>query len=152
MTVLSTLVGNVVTKLRTITVANGYGNDVAAVRDWAANAANEPQFPVLLVNVNRTLYEAGPIRSAANMLTRRLGVLVEGWVQNPQDRSAAAISLLGDVEKALTSDHTLGGTALDVILIANELVAADERDDRSGFLLEIEIVFRTPHTDPNTVA
>lgn len=152
MTVLTDLMNNLVAALEGIDGTGGYTNDVAVVREWAANPANEPQFPVLIVNVQRTLYDAGPIKTAANMLSRRLGILIEGWVQSPEDRSAPALSLLGDVEKALTADHTLGGTALDVILIGNEVIASDERDDRSGFLLEIEVLFRTPHDNPSTVA
>lgn len=138
-------------KLKLIDGTDPYVNDVGSrVYEWARNPGNEAQTPFIIIDENRELYSAGPVSTPANTMSRRLGIVLEGWTYSPQNRSAPARTLLGDVERAVLSDHTLGNLATDIILIGNEWIASEEHGDRAGFLLELEIAYRTPHTTPDT--
>lgn len=139
-------------RLEGIDGTGAYENTVRKVHRQPINVASVQNFPVLVINENRELYQAGPVQTAAGHLSRRVGFIVGGWVNSKANPAEAVALLLADVELALLgpSDHSLGGLAVDIILVSNDMLADQANPDISGFLLEAEVQYRTPHNDPNS--
>lgn len=153
MSVRTDILDDIMTLLQGIDGTGDYNFAVAAVRRTPLNPDNEQHFPYVYINENREVYDAGPIQSPAGFLTRRLGLAIMGYVNVPATAAESAGLLLADVELALLQgDHSLGGKAVDIILVSNEMIADEIRPDLSGFLLEVEIQYRARHNDPNSAS
>lgn len=153
MSVRTSIIDLLIARLEGIDGTGAYTNSVAEVLPEPADPNNQQLFPFLYVNENREVYEQGPIQSPAGFLSRRLGFVVGGWITDAAAPARASALLLADTELALLSgDHSLGGLAVDIILLSNEMVADTNRPDLSGFFLEAEVWYRTRHNDPNSAS
>lgn len=154
MSIRTQILDAIVGRLEGINGSGAYQNTVRVVHRQPVNVASEQNFPFLVINENRELYQAGPVQTPAGHLSRRLGFVIGGWVNDEADPAEAVALLLADVELALLgpSDHSLGNLAVDIILISNDMLADQANPAISGFLLEVEVQYRTPHNDPNSAS
>lgn len=104
----STIITALITRLQTITVANGYATAIGTkVYSWRTTALAESSLPCLIVNdteISRD-YEAA-IGRARNSMTVEITGLLSG-----SSTVANARSLEEDIYKCLHGYETVGGTA-----------------------------------------
>lgn len=101
------ITNDIITRLNTITTANGYRNDVAFVSKASVSAMSETSFPILYVYPLESKIEAE--NTASTAYTEKTKFCIEGYVKTNLDAqkagnlSDAMESLIHDVKKLLAS-------------------------------------------------
>lgn len=142
---------DLVTTLSGISVANGYENNIASVERWNMNGNNKASVPAIIIN-------SGPEKDsdsvAYNLTHCLLTVFLELWVRQNETESAATAtdrllnSLLGDIKKALQTDVTRGGVAVDTEVTDIESFETIEGQQHAGLIITLEIEYRHQQQDP----
>lgn len=138
---------NVKTSLEQILVANGYDNDIRSVERGKLDALDNQTFPCI------GIFEGDDSRASessgnAGFANRMAYLVIEGWIEDPQDQSKAVNSLIADTEKALMVDRQRGGLAHDTNIGDFRIYIGE--DYRIGFHLEINIHYQRQSSDPYT--
>ncbi len=101
------ITNDIITRLNTITTANGYRNDVAFVSKVSVSAMSETSFPQLFVYRLDSKIEAE--NTASTAYTEKTKFCIEGYVKTNLDAQQAGNlgdameSLIHDVKKLLSS-------------------------------------------------
>lgn len=140
-----------------VTVANGYNQDLTAVRptslEWRDGRSQKDGTVII---VQQDPEENEELSSAGN-------AGLKAWDQPyalvayviASEASLPAIDtrinqVRSDLEKALTVDRTRGGRAIDTIVRAPEHF--DQGPGATGIIVVIDVLYRTPENDPYTQA
>lgn len=146
-----TILANIKTTLEGITVAAGYNQTLRQVHDRRPMFSNDPsECPVVyFFEENTANDEEFSQNRTRRVMTVMVGHYSSGDGRNPKP---ALERLVADVEKALTTDRTRNGVAIDTIP-GNEEPEVIPNETPSGICWrDYTVIFRTPHGDPYTVA
>lgn len=143
---------NIKTTLETISIANGYANNIASVQRWKQGGNSKRQIPTLIINAGPEDKEQEP----NPLVTCRFLVNIDIWTRHdeatqPGSTDTYLNSLLGDIEKALMVDHTRGGNAQDTNISGNVPFETVEGQPFAGIIINVEILYRHKITDPSIV-
>jgi hypothetical protein len=87
-------------RLQSITVANGYANDIAKVDEWAMSKLQDKDMPALIVRDTGSSVNNGVSGSASY----RLSVEVDVLVSDKETTMATLRTVMGDVLHAIGSE------------------------------------------------
>lgn len=127
--------------------ASIYQSDVSAIyrgENKPANSTSNVVYGILRKPTETS--EDTPI----GHLTKTLELNISFYALRVANPETVLDTLLGDCEKALMSDHTRGGLAIDTTLTINTMFARDQIAAHGGFDLEFEILYRHLRADPYT--
>lgn len=82
--------------------------------------------------------------------TKRMDLVVRCHVNSVQSPESEIEKILGDMEKALMTDPTRGGYAIDSQVLTNAAYALDDLKASSGFDLHVGILYRHLRSDPRS--
>jgi len=148
MTVRESILENLKTTLETISVANGYHNDVASVQRWRQSGNSLILVPCIVINAGPEEKEPVPNPFTTCKFTIYLDVWIRQAQDDPQSTDMLLNSLLGDIEKALMIDYARGGYAKDTNIKSNVLFETLEGQPQAGIIIELEIVYQHKQNDP----
>jgi hypothetical protein len=140
------------TRLETVTVANGYQQDVTVVRPTRLGGFVPSDLQIVLTQDDPTLL--GDIEGANSMKEWRqrfvANCLVRTSDTNTEPVDTTINTLRADVEKALMSSETWwDGLATDCRVLASEgFIMAD--GEYEGVAIPFELDYRTDRDDPYT--
>ncbi|MFA5316200.1 MAG: hypothetical protein WC369_02110 [Dehalococcoidales bacterium] len=134
--------------LKTITVANGYANTIANTERFKARGNSILLQPCIVVCAGPENKTPGPDPMTTCKLSVELDLWVRQEVTDTQDTDTILNSLLGDIEKALMSDHTLSGNCRDVTVLDILPFQTTEGNIQFGLIIELEVHYRHLRTDP----
>lgn len=152
LTIRENILANISTVLNTISIANGYANNIASVQRWKQGGNNLRQVPCIIINAGSEDKEQEP----NPLVTCRFSVSIDIWMRHdeatvPGSTDTILNSLLGDIEKALMVDHTRGGNAQDTNISGNVSFETVDSQPYAGITVNVEILYRHKITDPSIV-
>ena len=118
------------------------------VHRYSVNPIPNADVPVNYIHENREDYTYMTIPH----INRRLLVTLEVWLETDEEAvgiAKASANILADLERAIQTNTTLDGNAIDINFIGNEVFASQDRLPRCGVLFDVEIVYRTRDTSPS---
>lgn len=134
--------------LKTITTTNGYVNTITNVERWRMKGNPTVVTPTLIIFAGPESKTPGP----DPMMTCEMSVELDLWIRQETTDTVytdtVLNSLLGDIEKALMSDHTLGGNTQDINVVDILPFQTTEGNIQSGLVIELKIHYRHIRTDP----
>jgi hypothetical protein len=132
--------------LKTIDGTGSFNNNLTVVHE-VPESPDSGKMPYAILHRGQERYA-----DAGGALTeRRLEVLVEAWARfsSPAEKASdAADKLLEDIERAVGSDRSLGGTVIDVTLGKNQQFTTTAGDSIVVVVVEAEIRYRHTHGSP----
>jgi hypothetical protein len=149
-TIRENILANLKTVLSTISIANGYDNNIASVQRYLMHG--NP-----LVNVPAIIITAGPERKAPNpnpLQTCHMTVFLEIWVTQAQSDTTPTDtvinSIYGDIEKAVMVDVTRGGNAIDNLVVGAVPFETIEGQPYAGLIIELDVEYQHNQNDPES--
>lgn len=136
-------------RLETITLANGYQTGVRRVYRFDEIPERMPTAPAIVVRSDRTEHGEREWAGAVDKTVYLdLQLIIQGW----QRHEARLARFEADVEKALRTDHTLGGVVenVDVTSAERHLLNPATRDGAFS-ILQVRVLVRHEHDDPYTI-
>ena len=114
-TVRENIVAQIKTMLGSIKQVNGYVNDINSVERWQQRGNSLGQTPLIVIVPGEEIKTPEP----NPFYTCHLPVALDVWIcQDEEDLSQSTDqiinSVLGDIEKCVMQDPTLGGYALEI--------------------------------------
>lgn len=81
---------------------------------------------------------------------KTLALQIETWlrVENKEDMNTDICKVLADIEKALMTNPSRGGYAIDTRLVSNETFIESINSPRCAILLTVEIDYQNKYNDP----
>lgn len=152
-TVREAILKNRAALLATITVANGYDNTVQLVQRFKQAGQKKAKTPLLLLGAGHeeaALGNCSPIQMTDKHMDVHVGIIHRLAATDTSNADEVMNSLLGDVEKAWTTDVTCGGHALDSHLTSSDPIAVEEGEPDLMQLMTFEVSYRHRMTDPKT--
>jgi hypothetical protein len=134
------------TRMQTIRIGNGYNTDAGMnVFDWLEYSTDATVRPAIIIrDTDDSVEEYG-----AHVKDRKLSV--EILIQTDgSDAVKDARSIIGDVEKVLGTDETLGGYCYAAEDAGNEMESKHEEDILVTAKIKLMLHYRTGLWDPYT--
>ncbi len=133
-----------ITRLQTITVANGYETNVGDnVNDWHVSNFQETELPAMDV---RDANESTEVRGGFHQNT--LSVEIETKVSGTTSATIMR-DIIADVVKAIGTDTSFGGLVQNVLPVQNTTVELDQKDKRIASILQsFDIIYLTEAFKP----
>ncbi|PIV38946.1 MAG: hypothetical protein COS29_05240 [Candidatus Omnitrophica bacterium CG02_land_8_20_14_3_00__42_8] len=148
MTVRESILENLKITLETVSIANGYHNDIASVQRWRQSGNSLVAVPCIVINAGPEEKEPVPDPFTTCKFTVYLDVWMRQDAADPQATDTLLNSLLGDIEKALMLDYTRSGVAKDTNIKSNVLFETLEGQPQAGIIIELEIIYQHKQNDP----
>ena len=142
------ILANIKTTLESISIANGYHNDVQRVLRYKIAAWQTIIFPTLMVvgvHVDKKAIEGGPSRMNATLYGAVMCCLN---VDPVEDTETLHDLLTLDVEKALQVDVRRGGIARDTTIVGDDLQVVEAELPFAVSTLTFEVMFTYDRQDP----
>ena len=147
-TVRENILANIKTTLETITITNGYGNNIASVQRWNKRGNALRQVPCIVVNAGQEEKQMSP----NPFFSCKLSVYLDLWIRQDESDSQSTDSLLsgllGDIEKSLMVDNTRGGYAIETNIKSNVPFETVEGQPHAGLTIELEVLYQHRQSDP----
>lgn len=141
----SLILADLITILRTITIANGFKTDVRVVDGFALSRddVSKVERPRIGVVAGRESYEMQPSDTVRTTLTVRLACVITASSQVA--RSDVFSDLIDDIWAAVGVDITRNGNAIDTRLVDSETDESDPDHENDGeMVVSLQIIyFRT---------
>ena len=142
---------NIKTTLLTISVANGYVNEISSVQRWAQAGNNLADVPCIIINAGPETLQQKP----GLVAECRLSVMIDLWIRhdttaNPGSTDAILNSIFADIEKALMVDYTRGGYAVNTYVTNVVPFETAKGQPYAGLIIETEILYMHFVSDPAT--
>lgn len=151
-TIRERIVKNIVTSLQGITVANGYDNTVLSVQRLKQSGNPAIDVPLILVAEGPENASAGPNPLTNKVLEVSIGIVTrQDEAVDPRSADEMMNSLRGDVEKAMVSNYTRGGLAIDTMATGGTRIGVQEGEPELGIEMLFEIHYRHARTDPRSL-
>lgn len=141
--------------LATIAVAAGYDNTVQLVQRFKQAGQKKAKTPLLLLGAGREEAELGncsPIEMIDKHMDVHVGIIHRLPPTESRPGDEVLNSLMGDIEKAWTTDVTCGGYALESHLASSYPIAVEEGEPDLMQLMVFEVYYRHRMTDPKNAA
>lgn len=138
------------TALLAIDGTSAYFNDVdARVYLYNRSPVTIHDYPAIVIYEGRERKEL----DNATKFTCALSFAIAGYVREGDDseKSGEIAEMLHDIEKALMADHTLGGETIDIDILGNTFIM-NEKSDRVGVIVEVEVLYQHSVTDPSATS
>ncbi|MCD6459406.1 hypothetical protein J7L67_01910 [bacterium] len=134
---------NLVTTLEGITTGNGYNNTINAVYRWEQTGNSLVDVPVIELNIAGEDTENSP----NPYTTATLSVMIDLFVRHDKSNfsgstDAYLITFLADITKALMTDNTRGGNAIDTVITGNSPFDIVDGQGFTGLTVIIDILYR----------
>ena len=148
MTVRQSIVDALVTRLKTVTVSNGYASNAGlTVYAWFPENLQVNVLPCILIRDT-----ADQIEDLSRTVTQhRLSIDVMGFVASGTTTDDAARALVGDLAKCLMNpaDRTLGGVCDSISMTDGGTIQLEQSSDatRASVSLGLTVVYRTERGD-----
>lgn len=136
------------TTLETITVANGYVNEISSVQRHNVNGNNFVDVPMVLIVAGDDIPRDSPNTLTSYDFTVNLLLEINHPESNSNSTDTIINSFIGDVIKALKVDNTRGGNAIDTKMGAIRPYEYGDEITNVGVLIELNIHYRHLETDP----
>jgi len=138
MTIRQQIVDAVLTRLRTITAANGYGFDLSGtVDEWPGTKISPNKLPAAIVSdPDGGIDDAG----VSGRLDHKMAIEIELIVKGTPSIVRA---LVGDVFKAIGTDPTWSGLAVDTTATGVQLAVEQHEHLFSGAQINLSVAYRS---------
>lgn len=140
------------TQLATITTGNGYENDIVNVQRWKQRGNSVQDTPCIVIAAGEETKNPTP----NPLYTCDLPVFIDVWLAQEEDDETATdtllSSLLGDVEKCVMANTTLGGLANDILIRGNAPFEGIEGSPHAGIVVIIQINYEHLFSDPSSAS
>lgn len=153
------IVDSVVAAVRQVTVANGYdtdaGRSVKVAFDGVIERVGTAELGVTVTPTQATRSEQG-----SGKVLSQLEVTLYGWTAFPRRDGVKdqyevwqrLDDLAGDLERAVTLDHTRSGLAHDTLPTTTAYVVDPDNDAIAWVAVTLSILHEHQFTDPRSVA
>jgi len=142
---------NVETVLKTISVANGYGNNIGAVERWNQRGNSLASLPLLVACLEGTAKQDSPIGVDRWVSAIKIYVFVDhDPAVDSRSTDAVLTSLCDDVYRALYVDRTRGGYAEDTEVLGRSKVDPAPGQRQAVMVVFAEVSFRHATGTPGT--
>ena len=116
---------------------------VVRYEDWSDDLL---EFPAVMI---AALDSSKSDEKFAGIVETRMRVQLTGVLEAWEEQTLRTSELLHDMEKALTTDITLAGVALDcAVLETSRFLVQEETSPRAGATMVVEVIFRHGRADP----
>ncbi len=147
-TVRENIVAQIQTMLGAIKQVNGYVNDIAVVERWQQRGNSLVNTPLIVIVPGEEIKnpEANPFYLC------HLPIALDTWICHDeadlsQSTDQIVNSILGDIEKCLMSDPTLGGYAQDALFKSNTQFQGAPGQPYAGIVIILEVLYQHRITD-----
>ena len=149
-TVRERIIANLKTALEQITVTNGYQFDFtsATVQRWSMHGNSLVNLPTIVISPGNEDEKAGPHPFDECFLTVYLDVFFVTDASDAVSTDTYLNRIQGDIKKAILSDPTLGGEAIDTDVAGTTPFETTDGQPYAGVIVEIGIRYRHLRTDP----
>lgn len=138
MTTRQQIINAVIARLQTITTGNGYSADLGSnIFEWPALNISKNKLPAAIVSDPVDQYKE---YWSSNHVDRDLRVEIELIAKGTPD---IARELAGDVLRAIGTDYTFGGLAMETEPVSIELDVKEEEYLFSGASIALTVKYRT---------
>jgi hypothetical protein len=142
------ILANLKAALEGITAANGYNYTVNRVDRIRSNPINHPVYPSINIWEQGMESEIDP----KGFNTKKLDLVLELWtIAGGEDLSQVINKHLADVEKAVVTDTTRGGNAIDTWYTGDEVLLTNGDQLMIGAYCFITVKYRTNFFDPESI-
>ncbi len=149
-----TIMKLVKTRLETITIANGYVNTVLSVQRFTQSGQIYASTPMVVIHEGDDVPTDGPLAGAVSLTSRTVDLALEVVIRHNEStdsRSSEEImnTLRTDIEKAVMTDRTWSGYAVDTSALTYSPVFVEEGQPDVSSFAEMRIAYRHRATDPS---
>jgi hypothetical protein len=136
--------------LEGVTISNGYNFDFNAstVQRWSMHGNSLVDLPAVVISPGDEDQHSESLPYERCILTLYLDAF---FIDSETDGVATDTflnRLQGDIKKAILSDHTRGGYAIDTNIRGTTPFETTEGQPYAGIIIELEIVYQHERTDP----
>lgn len=147
-TVRENIIAQIQTMLGAIKQVNGYVNDIASAQRWQQHGNSLSSTPLIVIVPGEEVKTPDP----NPFYTCHLPVALDVWIcHDEQDTSQSTDqiinSIMGDIEKCLMSDPTLGGYAEDALFKSNTQFQGAPGQPYAGIIIILEVLYQHRITD-----
>lgn len=142
------LVDAIMTRLQTITVANGYETNLGArVYEWRTTPLGADEMPGLIFrDTDEVIPQTGLVEE--HEITLEIEMYASSGVATP----ATTRKAIADVIKCVGADVTFGGLAQDSVPHPEESIAFEHKDKIvGGVMLKFKVKYLSYRFDPYTI-
>lgn len=147
-TVRENIIAQLQTMLGVVKKINGYDNDIAIVERWQQRGNSLQNTPLIVLVPGEEIKtpEANPFYIC------HLPVAIDVWICHDESDSSQSTdqiinSIMGDVEKCVMQDPTIGGFALDAIFKSNTQFQGAPGQPYAGIIIILEVLYQHRLTD-----
>jgi hypothetical protein len=145
------VIANVLSTLQSITIENGYINEVAPanVRRMIGGIAEIAEFPMLYIVVGQEQI----LQAVQDKVTVQIPFTIEAWTRADTSNLPTALeSLISDVRRAMNTDYTRGGNAIDSYEDGcTEPILSEAENMRAVVGIHYHAMYRYSRLDPLSV-
>lgn len=149
-TVRERILANLKTALERIQTANGYNYDFTpeTVQRWSMHGNSLVNLPAIVISPGNEDEKplADPYEEC--LLTVYLDVFFVSSPKGSVSTDTCLNRLQGDIKKAVLTDSTLGGVAVDTDVIGTTPFETTDGQPCAGLIIEIAVRYRHLRTDP----
>jgi len=130
------------TRLQGITVANGYDFNLGShVFEWRTTTLNDNEIPgIVFRDVQNVKIEGGPVAYFRWGLNIEIDIITQGGTSIADIRK-----MLGDVYKAIGTDHSWGGLAILTEQPNNDEIQSEQQERKiTGVSIRLQIIYDSP--------
>lgn len=149
-TVRERIIANLKTSLEGIRTADGYNFDFTpeTVQRWTMHGNSLVNLPVIVISPGNEDEKALPNPLEECFLTVYLDAFFVTDPDDPVSTDTYLNRLQGDIKKAVLTDPTRGGEAIDTDVLGTTPFETTDGQPYAGIILEIGIRYRHRRTDP----
>lgn len=148
--ILENVVANVETTLLTINTGNGYNYTVAAVQRIQQQRTSVKDIPALLIisrDVRKPDSEPWGVQDWILALEIELAFVHDEAAAPTESTDEVYFKWFGDITKALLTDRTRGGHAIDTNIVGMEPLPVGTENRLAGIIVDAEVRFRHRYGD-----
>ena len=149
-TVRERILVNLKTTLENIKIANGYNFDFSdkTIQRWNMHGNRLVDLPVIVISPGNEDEKSVPNPFEECVLTIYLDVFFVNEIDDPTPTDTYINRLQGDIKKAVLSDPTLGGEAIDTDVTGTTPFETTEGQVYAGIIMELNIRYRHIRNNP----
>jgi len=142
----------------TISQANGYFNDIGEVNVQEIEFAHRKAFPSIDLLWGDEIYQnTVPGSNTTHLYEKVADLWIEAWLDDYDDMTLEKEKLIADIEKYFGTNYWIpdasgNRTAFNCMLARNAHFGQRDNTPKGGVSLLLKVYYRTPFTNPNTLA
>ena len=152
-TVRERILQNIKTTIEGVTVANGYNFDFTpqTVQRWSMHGNRMVDMPMVVISPGDEDESSSPHPFEECLLSIYLDLFYVTDENDPVPTDTYLNRLQGDIKKAILSDYTRGGYAIDTNVRGTTVFETTEGQQYAGIIIELGINYQHKRTDPTLV-